>query len=696
MRKILVLAFCLGSLYSFAQDSAFDGHKWVAPYHLSVPKDWGVERFLIPISFAPGIPYKGVEDIRFTPGWAKKESEEYWTYAFLWWLDGAVAMDAKTLAENMRHYYQGLMEVNNVPKEKRTPVITSFKEIATTDGDLKTFAGTVQMVDYMTLKPITLNAHAHLRACPELKRTVIFYELSPKPTGHANWAKLRQLLEQFRCKAPTVAVSDETLKIRSHVAQNKASIVNEFTQLLAIPNVAADTVGLKNTAAFIMEMMQKRGIQKVQMLPAGTSGAAPAVYGEVIVPGAKQTLIFYAHYDGQPVNPAQWAKGLEPFKPVLYTGAYDRGGKNIPFPGDGNYERDWRIYARGASDDKAGVQAILTAYDVLLKTGGKPTCNLKFFFEGEEEAGSPHLNEILEKHAALLQSDLWVICDGPVHQSGKKQIAFGVRGDAHVELTVYASKRPLHSGHYGNWAPNPAMMLAELLASMKDKTGRVTINGFYDDVVPLSASEKKALSEVPSVDEQMKSELGIAAGEMTGKSLSESINLPSLNINGMHSGNVGKQASNQIPTYATAVLDLRLVLGNDWQRQQQKVIDHIKAEGYFVTDKEPSDDERKKHGKIIKVTAGKDGYNAQRTSMDLPIVQKVIGAVKSTTPEPVVLQPTMGGSLPLFLFEKYLQAKTITVPVANHDNNQHAENENIRLGNLFDGIETMAALMRIR
>ena len=351
-------------------------------------------------------------------------------------------------------------------------------------------------------------------------------------------------------------------------------------------------------------------------------------------------------------------KELDPFQPKLFSDAIDKGGINIPFPADGNYNNEWRIYARSASDDKAGVDAILNAYDAINKSGLTPGCNLKFFFEGEEEAGSTHLNEILEKYRPLLQSDLWIICDGPVHQSGKKQIVFGVRGDAHLDLTVYASKRPLHSGHYGNWAPNPAMMLAKLLASMKDENGRVTIKGFYDDVTPLTPSEKKALNEVPSVDEQMKKELGISAVEMQGVTLSEAINQPSLNINGMQSGNVGKMASNQIPTYATAVLDLRLVLGNDWKRQQQKVIDHIKAQGYYVTDNEPTDEERKKYAKIIKVIAGQDGTNAQRTSMDLPIIQKVIAAVKTTSKDQVVLQPTMGGSLPLFLFEKYLDAKT--------------------------------------
>jgi acetylornithine deacetylase/succinyl-diaminopimelate desuccinylase-like protein len=492
------------------------------------------------------------------------------------------------------------------------------------------------------------------------------------------------------------AQSPTTLTVRKQGQEQANSIISEFTALLSIPNIASDTSAIRKNAAFIMEMMDKRGIQKVQLLQATTTGVPPVVYGEVIVPGATQTLVFYAHYDGQPVNPAQWAKGLEPFQPKLFSGAIDKNGTNIPFPADGIYNNEWRIYARGASDDKAGVAAILNAYDILKKRGIQPTCNLKFFFEGEEEAGSPHLAEILDKYRSILQSDLWIICDGPVHQSGKKQISFGVRGDAHLDLTVYASKRPLHSGHYGNWAPNPAMMLAELLASMKDDNGKVTIKGFYNDVISLSALERKALKEVPSVDEQMKKELGIHTVEMKGASLSEAINLPSLNINGMQSGNVGKMASNQIPTYATAVIDLRLVLGNDWKKQQQKVITHIKEQGYYVTDHEPTDDERAKYAKIIKVIPGNDGYNAQRTSMDLPAIKKIVTAVKATTNDQVVLQPTMGGSLPLILIENILAAKTIIVPIANHDNNQHAENENIRLQNLFNGIETMASLMIAR
>jgi acetylornithine deacetylase/succinyl-diaminopimelate desuccinylase-like protein len=532
----------------------------------------------------------------------------------------------------------------------------------------------------------------------ELPRIVVYLNPVLYESHSTNFMKKYTLIILLGCITSHLctAQSSDVVAIRNYGSKYADKIVREFASFLALPNIAHDTAHIKKNAAFIMDMMTQRGIKNVQLLAPATAGAPPAVYGEVKVPGATQTLIFYAHYDGQPVNPAQWAKGLEPFQPRLYTGAIDKNGTNIPFPTDGKYQPDWRIYARSASDDKAGVFTIINAYEALTKSGLQPTSNLKFFFEGEEEAGSPHLDQILEKHKALLSSDLWIICDGPVHQSGKKQIVFGVRGDAHIDLTVYGPRRPLHSGHYGNWAPNPALMLASLLASMKDEAGRVTIKGFYDDVIPLSTTEQKAMHEVPSVEEQMKKELGLSAIEMPGVLLGEAISQPSLNINGMQSGNVGKMASNQIPTYATAVLDLRLVLGNDWQRQQQKVVDHIRAQGYHVIDHDPTDAERATYAKLAKVLPGNDGYNAQRTSMDLPIARKVIKAVQTTTSTPLVLQPTSGGSLPLYLFEKYLGAQTITVPIANHDNNQHAENENIRLGNLFEGLETMSAVMRMR
>lgn len=488
----------------------------------------------------------------------------------------------------------------------------------------------------------------------------------------------------------TFSQSAQTLNVRKYTDARKPAIMNEFMEFISIPNVASDSVNIRKNAAMIMEMMRKRKIQNVQLLEHGESNVPPVVYGEVMSPGAKQTLIFYAHYDGQPVNPTQWAKELQPFTPALFT---DVLGKGNEIDNPTTFQSEYRLYGRGSSDDKAGVLAILNAFEALNTNPKNFKYNLKFFFEGEEEAGSPHLSDILKKYSPLLKSDLWIICDGPVHQSGKKVVCFGVRGDAHLDVTVYGPKRPLHSGHYGNWAPNPALMLAKLLSSMKDDDGKVTIRGFYDDVKPLTAAEQDALRKVPMVDDNIRKELGLAETENEGKSLAETINLPSLNINGMQSGNVGKMASNQIPTTANAVLDLRLVLGNDWQRQQEKVVEHIRHQGYHVIEREPTDEERTKYSKIAKVIKKSDGYNAQRTSMDLPIASSVARAVAGTTTDQIVLLPTMGGSLPLYIIEQILGAKTIIVPIANHDNNQHAENENIRLGNFFSGIETLAATM---
>lgn len=491
------------------------------------------------------------------------------------------------------------------------------------------------------------------------------------------------------------AQSDLTLKTRAYRQQNERRLLTEFMGLLALPNVVYDTAGIQKTATYIADMLKRRGIDP-QRLEGRTKGVPPAIYGEVLVPGATKTIVFYAHYDGQPVNPNQWAEGLRPFEPVLYSNALDAGGRDVALTETGDpIDPNWRIYGRSTSDDKAGVFTILAAYDALMKLNVKPTANLKFFFEGEEEAGSAHLNEILERHKDKLKSDLWIICDGPVHQTGRKQVLFGVRGDVNLELKVYGAKRPLHSGHYGNWAPNPAMLLARLLTSMKADDGTVLIKGFYDDVTPLTDLEKQALARIPSVDAQMRQELGFTQADGAGKSLAELLTRPSLNINGVASANVGKLAANVIPTSATAALDLRLVLGNDARRQVQKVIDHVVAQGYYVTQQESiTDEERAKYPRIARIVA-KSGYNAQRTPMNLPIAQTVVNAVQSTVKEAVVLQPSLGGSLPLYLFDQILQTPTITVPIANHDNNQHAENENLRLQNLWDGLETYVALMRL-
>jgi acetylornithine deacetylase/succinyl-diaminopimelate desuccinylase-like protein len=493
--------------------------------------------------------------------------------------------------------------------------------------------------------------------------------------------------------ALTQTVSQD--KVRAFRRANEHRILTEYVEFLSIPNVAADVPNIRRNASFILEMMKRRGLEP-KLLEAGDQVTPPAVFAELKVPGATRTVLFYAHYDGQPTDPKQW-KGSPPWQPVFRSAALESGGTDLPMPGpEQPINAEWRLYARSASDDKAGVMAILNALDALKANGVGPSSNIKFLFEGEEEAGSPHLGQIIERHRNLLEADLWLMCDGPVHQSGRKQVVFGVRGDVNVDITVYGAVRPLHSGHYGNWAPNPAMTLTKLLASMKDPSGRITVSGWYDDVEPLGQTERQAIADAPKYDDELRTQLGLAKTEGGNKTLLELISEPSLNINGISSADVGALARNIIPTTATAVLDLRLVKGNDHQRQVARLVDHIRKEGFLVLDREPTNEERQKHSLIAKVSSRPGGYNAERTRMDLPIAMSVIAAVESTSTEPVVKLPTSGGSLPLSVITERIKTVTISVPIVNFDNNQHAENENVRIQNLWDGIETMAVLMTMK
>src|SRR5208283_4197201 len=465
---------------------------------------------------------------------------------------------------------------------------------------------------------------------------------------------------------------------RAYTAAHRTELVQQFGGLLSVPNVAADPANLKRNADLLLAELRKRGIDS-QLL--SLPGAPSVVFGQIDVPGAEHTIVFYAHYDGQPVTPSEWDGG-SPFTPIVRE-----------------VNGEQRIYARSAGDDKAAIFAQLTALDALKAAGIPLRANLRFVWEGEEEAGSPHLEQILNANRELVHGDVWLVCDGPVDQSGQQTVVFGARGDAHLAITVYGPHHGLHSGHYGNWAPNPAMMLAQLLAGMKDEDGRVLVPHFYDGIEPLSAAEKEALARAPVNDRMLMNGFWLGHVEGAGAHLLELINQPSLNINGFSSGQTGARAANVIPPTATVDLDLRLVVGIDWREQQQRVVDYIRSRGYFIVDREPTQQILLEHPRVAMVLCDEASYNAVRTPMDLPIAREVIDAVKSARKDKdkdVVLLPTMGGSVPLGAMERAAETRTITVPIANYDDNQHAANENLRLQNLWDGVETMAALLAMR
>jgi acetylornithine deacetylase/succinyl-diaminopimelate desuccinylase-like protein len=469
---------------------------------------------------------------------------------------------------------------------------------------------------------------------------------------------------------------------------HERAIVDEYVALLSIPDIANDRANIQRNAETIAKMMEQRGVAARLV---SVAGANPVVFGEIRTPGATRTIVLYAHYDGQPLDPKEWA--TPPFTPTLRDGQIEKDGRVIPLPAAGTpFNPEWRLYARAAADDKAPIEAMMTALDAIRAAGLKMKSNIKFAFEGEEEAGSVNLERILAANKELFSGDLWLICDGPVSQTRRQSIVFGARGVTTVDITIYGPRAELHSGHYGNWAPNPALELARLLTSMKDESGHVLVDHFYDGIEPLSDTEKRAIAESPDVDADLMNEFWLGATEGAPKKLAELITVPSLNIRGMASSRVGEQASNIIPATATATIDMRLVKGMDHEQTAQRLIEHVRRQGFFVVDKEPSADVRRSHPKVALAVVKPGGYNSVRTSMDLPISQEVIRTVESAR-GPVVRVPNSGASVPLDMIERALGTRTIDIPTVNHDDNQHTFDENLRIQNLWDGIEVMAALI---
>src|SRR2546421_456225 len=463
-------------------------------------------------------------------------------------------------------------------------------------------------------------------------------------------------------------------------AGHEREILGEFADLLSIPNLASDTPNIQRNAETIRAMCEKRGlVAKLLTL----EGAPPVVVAELATPNAKRTIAFYAHYDGQPVDLSQWKS--EPWKPVMR----DEAGNDVDWRNAKAINPEWRLFARSSGDDKAPIIAMLAALDAMRDAGLKPSVNLRFFFEGEEEAGSPHLADYLKKFQQELRADAWLFCDGPVHQSRRMELVFGARGTVGLDLTVYGPGKGLHDGHYGNWVPNPIVRLTHLIDSMRDENGRILINSFYNDVREPTAPEKEALKKIPDVETSLLREFQIGSTEGNKKPLNELLMLPALNLRGIESGHVGAQASNTIPTEARASIDFRLVPNETPESIKPLVERHLVAQWYSIVRQTPDQAARVAIAKIVKVEWG-PGYPASRTALDLPFSRELASIMTAAGHEPVLL-PTAGGSLPMDLFQQGNSVPVIAFPIANHDDNQHAANENLRLQNLWDGLEVFVA-----
>ena len=465
-------------------------------------------------------------------------------------------------------------------------------------------------------------------------------------------------------------------------AQHERQIVDELLQLVSIPNVAGNDADMRRNADLLETLFARRGFTVEK-----TDGpGSPVVFATLDVPSPRGTLTLYIHYDGQPVEASEWTR-CKPFAPCIYgpTGPVQSDPARMTF------DPQWRVYGRSASDDKGPIVAVLNAVEALRATGSGPAWNLRVVLDGEEEAGSGNFRRFAAVRGADLKADLAITLDGPRHPSGRPTLYFGVRGGAGLTVTVYGAKNDLHSGNYGNWAPDPSMRLARLLASMKDDRGRVTIEHFYRDVVPLTPTELKAIEDMPNVEVTLREDFLVALPERGEERLERKLNEPTLSILAMESGGgMSAPARSAIPASASARIEMRLVNGLDPVKQNALLVAHIRKQGYVVVEgRAPTDLERLTNALIARVDL-RGGSTAPRVSMDEPMARTVVTAL-TRDGRAIARQPTLGGSMPFATFST--QMPTVGFSMVNHDNNQHGPDENLRLQSLWEGIEMMAAIM---
>jgi acetylornithine deacetylase/succinyl-diaminopimelate desuccinylase-like protein len=514
--------------------------------------------------------------------------------------------------------------------------------------------------------------------------------LLPAVTVCAGLAGLAALAASVVIAAPAPAPVPAALA--PEVAQKLAQgTFREYLDLLALPNDATRGPDIERNVEFLERAFKKRGFTTRRL----DNGDRPLLYAEwpTSSPGAK-TILYYMHLDGQPVVDREWSQP-SPWQPVVKhknrTGGWD------VVPADALFapalDPELRVFARSASDDKAPIMMFLAAFDGLRQLGASPANHVKVLIDSEEEKGSPSMRAVVTANKDVVKCDALIIQDGPRHASERPTLVFGNRGAAHVVLTVYGPRGPLHSGHYGNYVPNPAMRLARLLASMKDDDGRVTIAGYYDRV-QLTAAEKQVLAETGDDEPAIRRRVGIRSAERVGASLQEALQFPSLNVRGMAAASVGEKASNIVPHQATADIDIRTTPETPPDYLFGLLQKHVEAQGYHLVPGPPTDEDRATYDKLATLTMD-TGSRAVRTPLDAPLGAWAYAALQQSSSRgaPVRIR-MMGGSVPTDSLVDVLGAPFVIIPLVNGDNNQHTFDENMRVGHYIEGIRAMLAMLR--
>ncbi len=436
-----------------------------------------------------------------------------------------------------------------------------------------------------------------------------------------------------------------------YVEQRRDDYLARLIDYVKRPSISAHGVGIAEVADYIANVMNGIGIQ-ARVMP--TSGW-PMVYGERLNHLDAPTVLLYGHYDVQPPDPLEeWVS--PPFEPTV---------------------REGRLYARGVGDNKGQHLAQILGIEALLAVTGDVPCNVKVLLEGEEEVGSPQMPPFVASHRELLAADLVITSDGPVAESGKSVINFGNRGVLSFELRAIGASRDLHSGNWGGVVPNPIWTLVQLLSTMKNDRGEVTIDGFYDQVDSPSDLEREALARLEIDVDDVKRSLNLdALDQPLNRGFHERLMFwPTFTINGFHGGYGGPGSKTVLPHEAFVKCDIRLVESQTADEIFAKVEKHVRRHAPSVT--------------VIR----QGSMDPSKTPLDSAFVAPISQAIEAVQNEAPILEPSAGGSLPNYVFTKVLGMPAFGVPYANPDEANHAPNENMEIDRFINGIKTGAAML---
>ncbi|HIJ55936.1 MAG TPA: M20/M25/M40 family metallo-hydrolase [Deltaproteobacteria bacterium] len=442
--------------------------------------------------------------------------------------------------------------------------------------------------------------------------------------------------------------------IYREIDSNSERYLEELFTLLKQPSISSQGVGVEDCAKLLAGMMEDVGI-RTEILPMGGKNNPPLVYGELLSPGAEKTVLIYGHFDVQPTDPLE-AWDSPPFEPTI---------------------RDGRIFCRGSADNKGQLFAHVKAVEAILKTEGSLPVNLKFLFDPEEEIGSPSLDDFVMANADRFRADVAYNSDGAMDASGRPILSFGNRGNCYVEINHREAKRDLHSGQFGGPVPNPNWRMMEFLNTLRDSNGRVAIDGFYDDIVPPTAAEKEAMANIPFNEASQLDYLGLQRfdGPENMGYWEKIMFQPTLNICGYVSGYGGEGQKTVLPCSVKVKIDMRLVKNQDPPDIFDKFKRHMEKRGFDDLE--------------LKLLTT---YRPAKTPIDHPMSKAVISAVKKAFESEPILYPVTGGSNPSSIICDFLKIPIVKVPYGNHDESNHAPNENMVVDLFYKGIKCSATV----